>query len=290
MQIDIAFILAAGMGTRMGEIGKKIPKPLWPIYQKTLLELQVDFCNEMGIKKIFINAHFMANEIEAFLKGNDKFKNVELLKEDPLLDSGGAIHNLASREGVEYRGNVLLLNADQFLFFDKKIYWEALEKLTNSRACLFGISVPREASYNEIKLESEKLIEIAKPIGINDYVTYSGLGILKLNGLTPVSGISKFFESVCNYKKEAVSVLVPKDFEYWDFGTAEIYLKSIAKIDEHLKEKRKSLFVDFLNRQDVLNEKKDEFYNSFLNSVSLDSSGNFKKNSIVWKKMIQLVE
>ena len=84
--------------------------------------------------------------------------------------------------------------------------------------------------------------------------------------------------------------MVPKDFEYWDFGTAEIYLKNIAKVDKQSKEKKKSLFMDFLNRHSVLSEKNIEFYNSFLNSVSLDSSGKFKKNSITWKEMIQLVE
>ncbi|NOT79202.1 MAG: NTP transferase domain-containing protein [Bacteriovoracaceae bacterium] len=290
MQIDIAFILAAGMGTRMGEIGKKIPKPLWPVYQKTLLELQVDFCREMGINKIFINAHFMAKEIEAFLKGSEKFNGVELLIENPLLDSGGAVHNLASCANVNYKGNVLLLNADQFLFFEKNIYKEALKKLVGSRACLFGISVPREAKYNEIKLESDKLVEISKPIGNHDFVTYSGLGILKLDGLTPVVGISKFFETVCNYKNEVVSVLVPEDFEYWDFGTAEIYLKSIAKIDDQLKSNKKSQFIDFLNRNFVFGERNNDFYNSSLNSVSLDSSGKFQSNSISWKEMVQFVE
>lgn len=289
MQIDIAFILAAGMGTRMGEIGKRIPKPLWPIYQKTLLELQIDFCQEMGIGKIFINAHFMSKEIEAFLRGSEKFKDVKLLVENPLLDSGGAVHNLASSADVNYQGNVLLLNADQFLFFDKNIYKEALKKLNGSRACLFGISVPKEAMYNEIKLESDRLIEISKPNGNQDFVTYSGLGLLKLNGLTPVSGISNFFESVCNFKNEVVTVLMPNDFEYWDFGTAEIYLKSIATIDVYLKNNKKSHFIDFLKRNFVFSEKNNDFYNSSLNSISLDSKGNFRKNSISWKEMIQVV-
>ena len=44
MQLDFAYILAAGKGTRMGEIGKVVPKPLWPIYEKSLLELQVAWC------------------------------------------------------------------------------------------------------------------------------------------------------------------------------------------------------------------------------------------------------
>jgi hypothetical protein len=155
---------------------------------------------------------------------------------------------------------------------------------------LFGITVPGVSKYNEIKIESDSLIEIVKPDGLSDYVTYSGLGILKLDRLTPVSGISSFFKTVCNYKDERISVLVPKDFEYWDFGTAEEYLKSIARIDHQIKKSKKSQFIEFLIRQQALNEKNSTFYNSTLNSVSLDSRGEFKKNSILWKDMIQLVK
>ena len=49
MQIDYALILSAGLGTRMGEIGKILPKVLWPIYFKSLLELQIRYCQSLGI-------------------------------------------------------------------------------------------------------------------------------------------------------------------------------------------------------------------------------------------------
>jgi len=42
MQIDYCLILAAGFGTRMGKIGKKLPKVHGPDFEKSLLELQVD--------------------------------------------------------------------------------------------------------------------------------------------------------------------------------------------------------------------------------------------------------
>ena len=55
MKIDYALLLAAGYGTRMGIIGKELPKVLWPVYEKTLLELQVDYLKELGVKNIFLN-------------------------------------------------------------------------------------------------------------------------------------------------------------------------------------------------------------------------------------------
>ena len=52
-----ALILAAGKGTRMGEIGKVLPKVLWPIYERSLLELQVQYAKSLGIKDIYIKNH-----------------------------------------------------------------------------------------------------------------------------------------------------------------------------------------------------------------------------------------
>lgn len=287
MQIDHALILCAGMGTRMGEIGKKIPKPLWPVFFKTLLELQVDYCHSLGIKRLFLNTHFLSEEIEAHLKSNPKFADVIMLHEDPLLDSGGAIHNMASRGDVNYTGNLLLVNADQFLFFDQKYFTDALSALENSRAALFGIKVDKSAKYNETVLENDLLKEIRKTDGTYDYVTYSGLGILKLDSLDHVTGISKFFETVANYKKERVHFVVPEKFEYWDFGTAEIYFESIQEIYHSLKENKHSRLMDFLQENKALEGNVDAFFNDELRSVNLEGNGEFFANAIVGKGLVQ---
>ena len=43
MKVDNALILAAGKGTRMGNVGKILPKVIWPIFEKTILELEVAY-------------------------------------------------------------------------------------------------------------------------------------------------------------------------------------------------------------------------------------------------------
>lgn len=287
MQIDHALILCAGMGTRMGEIGKKIPKPLWPVFFKSLLELQVDYCRSMGIKRLFLNTHFLSEEIEKHLKSDPKFDGVIMLHEDPLLDSGGAIHNMASRGDVNYSGTLLLVNADQFLFFDSKHFTDALSVLENSRAALFGIKVDKTAKYNETILENGQLKEIIKSDGTHDFITYSGLGLLKLDSLHPVAGISKFFETVANYKKERVQFVVPDKFEYWDFGTAEIYFESIKEIYSCLKENRGNRLMDFLKEHQALSGNVDNFFNPEMRSINLEGEGRFERDSIVGKGIVQ---
>lgn len=288
MQIDYALILSAGLGTRMGDIGKKIPKVLWPVYFKTLLELQINYCEDLNIKKIYINTHFLHDEIKNFLEASKLSSKVTLLHEDPLLDSGGAIHNLATRPEVSYSGNLLLVNGDQFLFFENKYWTLALEKIKNARAVLFGIEVGKDAAYNETILKNDCLVEIKKNTQKDhDYVTYSGLGLLNLNGLKPHPGISRFFETVANYKNEKVEFVTPSKFEYWDYGTADNYAESIFKLCDI--NSRSSTMGNFLTLHGAFKGLELKFVNLEEKSIDLEKKGRFEKNSICAMGMIQKI-
>lgn len=284
MQPDYALILSAGLGTRMGELGKFLPKVIWPIFQKSLLELQIDYCADLGIKNIYINVHFLAEEIIKHIekrKRNDVV--ITILHENPLLDSGGAIHNLAARKEINYKGNVLLVNGDQFLLFKTSFYDEALKLLSlpETRAALFGITVDKTASYNQTIIKGGVLVDIQKNPKTGDYITYSGLGIVKLDGLNPVPGISKFFQTVVNYKEERTFMVTPDLFEYWDFGTAELYSKNIFKLA--MNQRSESLFNKFLNGHQVNIRDTAEFLSLDLNSIDLDQHGVFHKNRLSYK-------
>lgn len=78
--IDTAIIMSAGLGTRMGDIGKILPKPLWPLYEKSLLEIQIRYLKKKGISKIYINTHHHHDQIEKLLTDLN-IENVEILYE-----------------------------------------------------------------------------------------------------------------------------------------------------------------------------------------------------------------
>jgi len=288
MPIDYALILSAGLGTRMGEVGKLIPKVLWPVYFKTLLELQINYCQDLGIKKIYVNTHYLHHEIIEFLKSTSLLESVTILHEDPLLDSGGAIHNLAARDEVDYKGNLLLVNGDQFLFFEEEWWLEATRRIHQSRAVLFGIRVDKDSAYNETVTQKKKLIEIKKnTIRDHDYITYSGLGLLNLNGLKSVPGISRFFETVANYNSENVELITPSSFEYWDFGTADIYAQNIFKLKN--AENRKSKMGNFLTKHASFGGNEDLFLDLNTNSIDLECSGKFSSRMIHGRGIFQKI-
>ena len=87
MQIDYCLILAAGFGTRMGEIGKSLPKVLWPIFERSLLELQVEYAKSLGIQKIFINLHHQKDIILDYVQNKSVFEG----KKVGLILTGGNV-------------------------------------------------------------------------------------------------------------------------------------------------------------------------------------------------------
>jgi mannose-1-phosphate guanylyltransferase len=295
MQADFALILCAGFGTRMGELGKVLPKVIWPIFSKTLLELQLDYCRDLGINNIYINVHFQHEEIIKHLSTISHHNlNITVLYENPLLDSGGAIHNLARRQEIGYSGKLLLLNGDQFLFFNIETYQRALESLKNPeiRAILFGIIVNKNENYNETIIKDDLLINIEKstngPRSI-DFVTYSGFGIVKLDGLQPIEGASKFFQSVVNYKFEKTIMVVPEKSEYWDFGTSEIYVRNIFKILAKISKNEGCFFKSFLEAHAVDFSNYKNFLNEQLNSIDLCQGGDFEIDRMKFNNISQKI-
>jgi len=236
MKIETCLITAAGFGTRMGELGKVIPKPLWPVFDKTLLDLQLAYARGLGITNVFINAHHCLDQMKDWAKN----KNVTLLEEEEILGSGGCIHNMYEK-GNSKQESILIINSDQFYFFDEDIIDRALKEMKQKNACahLIGINVNKEELYNETLIIDGLLKDIQKPKGDKNYVTYSGVGIIDFSKLDFIKGESGFFKSVCNYKKKDVLMTTPQSSEYWDFGTIDKYLDSTFKV---LKYKESPMF------------------------------------------------
>lgn len=271
MSIEYALILAAGKGTRMGEIGKVLPKVLWPVYEKSLLALEVQYAKSLGAKKIFINVFNYKEIILKHIKNDPVFSDVTILVEEERLDVGGAVHNLAKEVG--YDGRVLILNADQFIILKDKIREDFFAVSEDYDDTLVTFKVNSSDGYNALISSSGKLssIENNKNIPRNKLIdTYTGLSIIDLSSLEKISGESKFFESVANPKKRKVRLLSMKDSSYWDFGTIDRYAKSSFKV---LSLKEGSPFFDFLVSSNALNKEKISYQK---NSYGTDT----KKNCI----------
>lgn len=255
MQIDSCLILSAGLGTRMGPVGEVLPKPLWPIFESTILELQIKYAREMGAKRIFVNGFHQAKRIKDYLDKN-KLTDIVFLHEQELLGVGGAIHNL--RNYLEENNllgcdnNLLILNGDQFLFPTIEQVKLAHTLLTKSVAVLFSVPVSRLSSYNKLYISNKRLVDIRKNDLDQGFFTYSGQSIINLNLLDKHTGYSNFFDTVADYKSKRIGVVNVEGVEYWDFGTVQRYYESCFKLLRY----NSSEFFKFCRRHNAFNGSK----------------------------------
>lgn len=257
MQIDYCLILAAGFGTRMGEIGQKLPKVLWPVFEKSLLELQVAYARSLGVKKIFINLHYMGEEIEKYCKSKSAFEDVVFLWEKPeILDIGGAVHNLARLPDVKYRGKLLILNADQFFYIKKEELEKFLKPYAKSAGVLFSYWVNTSLGYNALEINENREVKGIiknKDLDANQKVeTYTGISYVDLAQLKPTEGVSAFFDSVCPFKERAIPAVLLEKIDYWDFGTVKRFWETSFRILETYSINSNHAFLRFLVTEKAL--------------------------------------
>lgn len=86
-------ILAAGLGTRLKPFTDHHPKALALVNGKTLLERNLFYLNQYGIKDVIINVHHFADQIEEHLKQEQyRVLNITLSDErNEVLETGGGL-------------------------------------------------------------------------------------------------------------------------------------------------------------------------------------------------------
>ena len=91
-----AMILAAGIGSRLGQHTEEKPKALVEIKGITLLEIVLRRLQAVGIKDVVINVHHFPEQIRTFLERKSNFGiNIEISFEPKLLDTGGGLKKVA---------------------------------------------------------------------------------------------------------------------------------------------------------------------------------------------------
>jgi mannose-1-phosphate guanylyltransferase len=108
--ITQAFVLGAGLGTRLRPLTDDLPKPLIPIFQKPLITFALDHLCAVGVKSFVINTHHLAPQFET-LGGTYAGHPLKVVHEPVLLGTGGGIKNverLLRREPfIVYSGDLL---------------------------------------------------------------------------------------------------------------------------------------------------------------------------------------
>jgi len=86
-----ALLLAAGFGSRLGEMTIETPKCLAKVGQETMLDHWLFKLKQLGVKRFFINTHYLADKVQDFIARHPLKDDITLLHEPKLLGTGRTI-------------------------------------------------------------------------------------------------------------------------------------------------------------------------------------------------------
>ena len=89
-----AFILAAGLGTRLRPLTLETPKPMLPLWNRPMLARTLDMLAGWGVKQVLINLHHAPGPIVHYLAGQPFPQlRISAVFEPVILGTGGALRN-----------------------------------------------------------------------------------------------------------------------------------------------------------------------------------------------------
>ena len=111
--IRAAFVLGAGLGTRLKSLTARRPKPLIPVVNRPLISYAFDHLIEAGVERLVVNTHWRAEAYgTAFPDASHRGVPIAFRHESPdVLETAGGIKNVEDLIGgapfIVYNGDIL---------------------------------------------------------------------------------------------------------------------------------------------------------------------------------------
>ena len=118
-----AFLLAAGVGSRLRPVTDTIPKCMVTFDDRPLLDIWLDAFDRAGVTEVLVNLHHLPHVVREHVASRTGSPAVRLVFEPELLGSAGTL--LANRDWVASEGSFLVCNADNLTDFDLRLLVEA---------------------------------------------------------------------------------------------------------------------------------------------------------------------
>jgi NDP-sugar pyrophosphorylase family protein len=229
-----AVILAGGLGTRLKPFTQAIPKPLLPIGEKTVLEIQIQRLVQHGFQEIYIATNYKADYVESFIGNGERLgAKVRFSKEEKPLGTCGPLtllKNELNEPFILMNGDILTtIDFDQLYKFGlQNRSWLTVVTKEIRTPFNFGSVKSREGFICEIEEKPDLVHEILAGIyflmpEIYAFIpdgTYFGIDHLIKKMLSAASPIGRYLMQ-----------------EYWlDIGRIDDYNDAQLAYEQHFKE------------------------------------------------------
>jgi NDP-mannose synthase len=230
----IAVILAGGLGSRLRPFTQAIPKPLLPVGEKSVLEIQIERLKKYGFDEIFLATNYKSAYIENFFGDGSRYGvKLTISKEDNPLGTAGPLTLLKKQLTQPF----VVMNGDILSLIDfSKFYTFALRMNTLLTIAIKKLVTPY--AFGNIFFEGDYVTRIEeKP----DIITYAlaGIYVMKPEILKyiPTNQNSGMDLLILNMLQQKVPLAKYEMAEYWlDIGQLGDFEKAQSIYDTHFKE------------------------------------------------------
>lgn len=220
-----AVILSGGLGTRLKPFTEAIPKPLLPIGEKAVLEIQIERLKSYGFDNVFLATNYKSDYIENFFGDGSRYGvNLTISKEEKALGTAGPIKLLESNLKDE---PFVVMNGDILTLLDfNKLYDFALSNDSPLTVTIKKIITPY--AFGNIFFDGDIVTEIQEKPNI---ITYALAGIYVFKPSIFEHIPKDEYYGMDSLMKKLISMSVPiykyEIDEYWlDIGRIDDYEKA----------------------------------------------------------------
>lgn len=153
-----AVILAAGMGTRMGDFTKSIPKCLLKIRDRSIIEKQVDTLNKYGIKDITVVIGYKGDMVQETLKDR-----VTYIVNDTYSRTNSSYSLFLARDGL--KDGWIHINCD--LLFSPSILEKVLND-ENENSIVIDQKIDPTDNQEKVRIEDGIIVKMSKDMPYNE--------------------------------------------------------------------------------------------------------------------------
>ena len=221
-----AFLLAAGLGTRLRPITREIPKCLVPINGKPLLEYWLESIFSSGIKECLINTHYLSKKVTDYI-ANSKYKNdIKIVHEKNLIGTAGSL-----KKNIDFFENSsgLLIYADNFTTYKLGNFLKnsaLMPKECIMSMLTFECEDPSQAGIVKLNNKNIMLDFKEKPLKSKNKLANAGVFFMTTEFIKYIKSLNEeifdFSVDVIPKFKNKIFCIKTKDI-FYDIGTLKNY-------------------------------------------------------------------
>jgi NDP-sugar pyrophosphorylase family protein len=228
-----AVILAGGLGTRLRPFTEIIPKPLLPIGEKSVLEVQIGRLKRYGFDDITLATNYRSEYLERFLGDGSQFGvRLTVSREEEPLGTAGPLTLLEGKLDEPF----LVMNGDILSLID----FGALYAFALRMESLLTIAIRRHITpyaFGDIYFEGDHVTGIEEKPDIVKYIL-AGIYVMKpgILSLIPPRQYVGMDTLIKTMLARGLPVSKYEMTEYWlDIGRIDDFEKAQREYDAHFR-------------------------------------------------------